>query len=159
MADPLSITASVTGLLSVAGKVTTILSAFIYSVSDAPSSARAALAAVEEMRMVLSSVQKVMDTLSRLPRERKEMIHVRHLVVTFREAICSFSELEAMVNPANYASATRSPSKWDRVKWVLEEERIGKSVQRLEVHKNSLSTMLSILHWLVLRGRASRRCI
>ncbi|KAJ9611409.1 RAS2 protein [Cladophialophora chaetospira] len=145
MADPLSITASVTGLLSVAGKVCTIISGFISNVSDAPASARAALAAVEEMRMVLTSVRKVMDSLMRLPAERKEMIHVRHLVITFREAIQSFSELEAVVSPAAGSADGRS-SKWDRVKWVLEEERITRSVQRLELHKNSLSTMLSILH-------------
>lgn len=146
MADPLSITASVTGLLSVAGKVCTIISGFISSVNDAPSSARAALAAVEEMRMVLISVRKVMDSLPRQPTDRKEMIHVKHLVVTFREAIHSFSELEAVVSPAG-SSVDGRGFKWDRVKWVLQEERILQSVQRLEVHKNSLSTMLSILHW------------
>ena len=146
MTDPLSITASVTGLLSVAGTVCTIISGFISSMSDAPSSARAALAAVEEMRMVLTSVRKVMDSLSQLPTDRKEMIHVRHLVITFREAIHSFSELEAVVSPAAGTADGRG-SKWDRVKWVLEEERISRSVQRLEVHKNSMSTMLNILHW------------
>ena len=85
MADPLSIAASVTGLLSVAGKICTIISDFISNVADAPNSARDALAAVEEMRMVLTSVRQVMDRLSRLPRNRKEMIHIKHLVITFRE--------------------------------------------------------------------------
>jgi hypothetical protein len=145
MADPLSIAASVTGLLSVAGKTCTIISGFISSVADVPNSARTALAAVEEMRMVLTSVRQVMDRLSRLPRNRKEMIHVRHLVITFRESIRSFSELEAIVNPA--AGADGRSSKWDRLKWILEEEKILHSVQRLELHKTSLSVIISILQW------------
>ena len=145
MADPLSIAAAVTGLLSVAGKVCTIISGFISSVADAPRSARAALAAVEEMRMVLTSVKLVMDRLSTLPRNRKEMIHVRHLVITFREAIRSFSELEAIVDPA--AGADGRSFKWDKVKWWLEEQNIIHTVQQLELHKTSLSVMLSILQW------------
>ena len=147
MADPLSIAASVTGLLTVAGKICTIIYGFLSSVADAPDSARAALAAVEEMRMILISVRQVMDRLSELPRSRKDMIHVRHLVITFREAIRSFSELEAIVNPA--AGADGRSSKWDRLKWTLEEEKILRSVQQLELHKTSLSVMLSILQWWV----------
>jgi len=155
MADPLSIAASVAGLLGVAGNVCTIISGFISSVTDAPSSAQDALAAVDETRMVLISVKLVMNKLSRLPRNRKEMIHVRHLVITFRELIQSFSELEAIVNPA--VGADRWSTKWDRVKWVLEEEKILRSVQRLELHKNSLSMMLNILHWWVPSRQAPYR--
>ena len=148
MGDPLSIAASVTGLLSVAGKICTIIYGFISSVADAPDSARAALAAVEEMKRILTSVRQVMDRLSKLPRSRKEMIHVRHLVITFRESIRAFSELEAiLVNPA--AGADGRSSKWDRLKWTLEEEKILRSVQQLELHKTSLSVMLSILQWWV----------
>ena len=145
MADPLSIAASVTGLLSVAGQICTNISSFISSVANAPNSARRALTAVEEMRMALTSVQQVIDRLSRLPRNRKEMIHVSHLVITFREAIRSFSELEATVKPA--AGVDGMSSKWDRLKWVSEEEKILRSVQQLELHKTSLSLMLSILQW------------
>ena len=103
MADPLSIAASVAGLLSVAVKVGTIITSFISSVNDAPESARAALTTVEGMRLTLISVKHLIDGLSQLPRERKGMIHMRHLVVVFREAILSFSDLEAIiVAPAEF---------------------------------------------------------
>ena len=145
MADPLSVAASVAGLLSVAGKICTIISGFISSVADAPDSARAALAAVEEMRRALISIRQLMDRLPGVPRNRKEMIHARHLVITFRESIRTLSELEAILNPT--AGAGGKDSKWDRLKWILEEEKILRSVRRLESHKTSLSMMLSILQW------------
>jgi len=108
-------------------------------------SARAALTAVEGMRLTLTSVKLLIDTLSQLPRERKEMIHVRHLVVVFREAILSFSDLEAIiVSPAGSREKT---SAWDNVKWLLEEKSISRAVQRLESHRTALSSMLNILLW------------
>jgi len=145
MADPLSIAASVAGLLSVAGKISTVITSFVLSVTDVPDSARTALFAVDGMRLVLSSIRQLLDRLSEMRRDRKEMIHITHLVVVFRETILSLSALEAIVCPA--AGNGAKPSKWDRAKWLLEEEKISRAVQSLESHRALLSTMLNILQW------------
>src|SRR6188768_3659659 len=67
MADPLSIAASVAGLLTVAVKISAVISDFISSINDVPESARAALTAVEGMRLTLTSVKQLIDRLSQLP--------------------------------------------------------------------------------------------
>ena len=144
MADPLSIAASLAGLLSVAGKISSVVIDFISSINDVPASARAALQTVEEMRVTLSSAKLLMDQLSQMPRERKEMIHVRHLVIIFRESILSMSDLEAIVCLADDGEKA---SKWDRVKWLLEETKVLRAVERIGAHQSSLSTMLNILQW------------
>ncbi|KAK3682249.1 hypothetical protein B0T22DRAFT_470649 [Podospora appendiculata] len=90
MADPLSIADSVPALLSVAGKVYTSISMVESSVADAPDSLRAALTAADEMRMTLVSFKELMERLSGLPRERKEMIRLTYLVITFRESVILF---------------------------------------------------------------------
>ncbi|KAK1752344.1 putative ras-2 protein [Echria macrotheca] len=144
MADPLSIAASVVGLVSVAGKISTVITSFVLGVADVPESARAALAAVDAMRLTLASVRQLMTKLSEMPRQRKEMIHVTHLVVIFREAILSFSELEGIICPAS-ASVGETTGAWDAVKWLLQEKRITAAVQRLESHRTSLSAVLNIL--------------
>jgi hypothetical protein len=146
MADPLSIAASVVGLVTVAGKISAAITSFVLGVADVPESARAALAAVDTMRLTLASVRQLMTKLSQMPRERKEMIHVTHLVVLFREAILSLSELEAIICPAS-ASVGETTWTWDAVKWFLQEKRITAAVQRLESHRASLSAMLNILQW------------
>ncbi len=145
MADPLSIAASVAGLLSVAVKVGTIITNFISSVNDAPESARAVLTTVEGMRLTLTSVKHLIDGLSKLPKERKEMIHVKHLVVIFRETILSFSDLEAIIVPP--AGSQAEATGWDTVKWLWREKDISRAVQRLESHRASLSLMLNVLQW------------
>jgi len=148
MADPLSIAASVVGLVSVARKISAALTGFVLGVADVPESARAALAAVDAMRLTLASVRQLMTKLSEMPRQRKEMIHVTHLVVLFRQAILSLSELEAIICPANAsASVGETTGTWDAVKWLLQEKRVTAAVQRLDSHRTSLSAVLNILQW------------
>jgi hypothetical protein len=144
MAELLGIAASVAGLLSVAVKISTTVTAFASAMSDVPDSARDLLATVDGIWLTLSSVKKLLDSILQVPRERKELIHVPHLFLVFRETIISISELESIVCPSGvegYAST------WHRLKWVLEEKRISSVVQRVESHRTSLSTMLSILQW------------
>ncbi|KAK1759922.1 hypothetical protein QBC47DRAFT_117525 [Echria macrotheca] len=143
MADPLSIAASVAGLLGVAAKLSTVIGNFIANVSDAPESSRWALSVVTETRLTLQSIKDLMDRLPHLSRDRKDMIHIRHLVVVFREAVLSFSELEAMVCGNTQDNAT--PWQSLRVKWALEEDKIVKMIRRLQGHKTSLSTILNII--------------
>ena len=145
MADPLSIAASVIGLLSVAAKVSAVITSFISSVNDVPESAQAALTTVEGMRLTLTSVKHLIDRLSQLPKERKKMIHVRHLVVVFREAVLSFSNLEAII--VSGAGCGTKSTAWNTMMWLLEEKNISRAVQRLEAHRTSLSSMLNILQW------------
>jgi hypothetical protein len=56
MADPLSIAASVAGLLATAGKICSALTTFVLGCVDAPQSARDTLATVEEVRLALEIV-------------------------------------------------------------------------------------------------------
>lgn len=154
----LGIAASVTGLLAVAGKISTIIFEFVSSVADAPKSARATLAAVEEMRLVLASIQEVLNNgLQRIPENRRKMIHISKLVIIFRESIVSISELEAIVTLAARTDGRRF--KWSKIKWILEQEKIVRCVQRLESNKTSLSAMLNILHWWVVSRNFSSRML
>jgi hypothetical protein len=148
MADPLSISASVVGLITVAGKISAVMAGFVFGIADAPESARAALAAVDTMRLTLASVKQLMTELSQMPRERKEMIHLNHIAIIFREAILSLSELEAIICPTSARIGENMKTwTWDTVKWLLEEKRITAAVQRLDSHRTSLSTILNILQW------------
>jgi len=145
MAAALGIAASMAGLLSVAVKVGTVITSFISSVDDVPESARTALTAVEGMRLTLTSVKQMTDNQFQVPPGRKEMIHVRHLVVILREVILAFSDLEAIIVPLG--GFGEGISVWDTMKWLLEEKNISRAVQRLVSHKTSLSLMLNILQW------------
>jgi hypothetical protein len=156
MADPLSIAASVTGLLAVAGQISSILYELVSSAAHASQSVRQAFASVEEMKLVLESVKQLLDNgLSKVSDQRKRMINVSNLLVVFRQSIISLSEMEALVVPA--IGPDGRLLKWNLLKWTIEKDDFAQCLRRVESHKASLTAMLSILHWLVVLETRSQR--
>jgi hypothetical protein len=139
MADPLSIAVSVAGLLGTTTKICSVLSDFISSAVDAPNSARSTLALVEEMQLALESVKQLIDTVSSLPSERKAMIRLDHLTITFSHCILTMSELESLVC---FKDAFKR-----RLKWAWEEKKVLRLLPRLESQKASLLLMVTVLQW------------
>ncbi|KAF4811511.1 Cell division control protein 42 [Colletotrichum siamense] len=97
MADPLSIAASIAGLLAAAGKVYTVVSGFIDSTANAPQSAAATLEAVGEIKLALSSVQSMIESLHHLSASRKGLIQLEHLAIIITNAVFTLSKLESLV--------------------------------------------------------------
>lgn len=143
MAEVLGIAASITGLLAVAGQISTIIHGFISSAKNAPASARHAHTVVEEMRMILLSYERLEGELHRYPRNRREAIHCNHLVAIFTDMVESFSGLEALMGRLDAVDGDLS--RWDVPKWLLLEDKISLFIQRLESHLNALSAILLIL--------------
>jgi hypothetical protein len=142
MADPLSIAASVVGLLAAAGKIGSVLSGFVSSVADAPQSARDALAAATELRFVLESVKGLLDVMSALPSNRKMLVRLDHIAVTFSNCVLTVSELESLVCPKDGKDGVLHRFKWTRI-----EKKVLRLLQRLEAQKTSMSLMVSVLIW------------
>jgi cell division control protein 24 len=145
MPDPLSVAASIAGLLAITGKVIGVLSAFLSTVSDAPESARRALTSVEHMRLALTSVKVVMDRPQGIDRARKEMIHCTSIAIVFREAVLAFSEFEAKVGTG--ASDGWRSSAWTRALWISNEDGIQRYLAHTESVISTLGIMLNILQW------------
>ena len=139
MADPLSIAASVVGLLAAAGKICSVLSGFVSSVIDAPQSARDALAAASELRLVLEMVQGLLDVMSGLPSNRKMLVRLDHIAVTFANCVLTLSELESLL--------CLKDDLLHRLKWVRTEKKVLRLLPRLESQKASMSLMVSVLIW------------
>lgn len=135
MSDPLSIAASVAGLLATAGTICTTLSSFI----DAPESARAALAAVEEVRLALEMVQQLVDTVSALSSLRRALVRLDHIAITFSNCIRTLSELESLV--------CFKDNIMHRLRWVWGEKKVLQLLPRLESQKASLLLMVTVLRW------------
>ncbi|KAK4444564.1 P-loop containing nucleoside triphosphate hydrolase protein [Podospora aff. communis PSN243] len=139
MADPLSIAASVAGLLATSGKICSALSTFISGVVDAPQSARDVLTTVEEMRAALEMVQGLIDALSTLPSQRRVLLRLDLITITFSSCVLTMSELESMV------SSCFKDGVMHRLRWAWAEKKILKLLPRLESQKASLSLMVTTL--------------
>ncbi|CAH0000061.1 unnamed protein product, partial [Clonostachys byssicola] len=137
MADPLSIAASIIGIAAAAAKVAGFLSAFISSTADAPISAASALASVEEMKITLSAIQPLMDSLHAVPSSRKGLIQLDHLSVIITHSVLTISELESIV--------CYEDGLMHRIRWAWNEKRVLGLLPRLDSQKCSLALMVSIL--------------
>ncbi|KAI8712442.1 hypothetical protein NCS52_01342400 [Fusarium sp. LHS14.1] len=137
MADPLSIAASVVGLVAAAGKVYGVLSNFVFTAADAPSSAASVLETVEQMKLTLSSVQSLIDSIETLDPSRKALIQLDHLSIVITHSVLTISELESLVCPKD--------GLMHRLRWAWSEKKVLGLLPRLESQKSSLSLMVAVL--------------
>lgn len=142
--DPLSVMASVVGLVGAAGKVGSILLAVKKSISDAPRLMDEMISQVRELEIYLSAVQNFLLGMNSAPRGRISMIRVDQLIAIFTEAVLTFSELEALVTSI---ARDNGLSIATRLIYVWKEDAIASIILRLERHKSSLSHMLNIAQW------------
>jgi hypothetical protein len=144
--DPLSVMASVVGLMTAASNVSSVLLAVKSSMKDAPQMVNHVLSEVKEVEISLSAIQKFLMGITSAPRRRIALIQLDQLIATLTEAVLTFSELEAMVTPL--VSKSNAPT-LERLRWALKEDKVSSIMQRLQRHKSSLSLMLNIVQWLV----------
>jgi hypothetical protein len=143
--DPLSIAASVAGLLTVGGKLAAMLTQ-ISRLSDAPSLCKAVLIEVCETTAALRQLQTLVDGRLESTRERREQVLLEHLATALVGCVMTKDELETVLDDLGLAYADGAISgTFDRAKWIRKEADIQKHVQRLQNHKSSLNLILSVL--------------
>lgn len=142
--DPLSVMASVVGLLAAAGQVSSILSKVKSSIQDVPRSMEHVISEVKTFETSLSAIQIFIHELSLAQRQRIAMIQVDQLLATLTEAVLTFSELEALVRPFEMDSGKVMK---ERIRWYWKEDDIFRIMTRLERYKSSFTLMLNIVQW------------
>ncbi|KAH0541711.1 hypothetical protein FGG08_003803 [Glutinoglossum americanum] len=140
--DPLSVAASVVGLLLAGGKMAGLLSKMT-SLTDAPALARAVLTEMSDISAALRHTQDFLRGAIAVPAERRQYILLEHLVATLTGCVTTYSELEPIVDSLRIGASDMGA--FDRVKWSVKENEIRDIVQRLQNHKSSLNLMLTIL--------------
>ena len=89
--DPLSVTASVVGLLGAAGKIASILSKVKSGLVEAPRLMDQLLSQIRELEACFSAVHQFLSGIISVPQRRTSMIQVEQLVATLTEAVLTLS--------------------------------------------------------------------
>ncbi|KAI5918811.1 P-loop containing nucleoside triphosphate hydrolase protein [Camillea tinctor] len=144
MSDPLSIAASVAGLLALSGAIYTQLSGFVEQYRDVPQSAHQLLLVVSEMRMIVTSVSELVDGLMHCAPRRRAMVQIDHLILVLTQTVMTTSEIEQFLG---HWSALYDPkrSRYWRIRLVAIENKANKLVERLRGNMTSMSLVLNIL--------------
>jgi hypothetical protein len=138
--DPLSIIASITGILTAAANVSNILG----QVRDAPESVSAVLTEVNHIKIVFTALQKFLDRSRRFAPQRAALIQLDDVVVILTQTVLVFSELETLVLPISVQGRL---SQWQRLTWAWQQPAALRLVNQLQRHKASLSLILQIIQW------------
>lgn len=140
--DPLSVAASITGLLTAGAQVASLLQGFL----DAPNIAQTVVVEINYFIVVLSQLQPFVTGSSTAHQSRKSMIEVQQIQLILTGCVLTFSELQALVDGLSPASAGSIGIR-GRVRWAWAESSIAQLLQRLRDHKSSLALILTVLTW------------
>ena len=144
--DPLSVLASIVGLLAVSGKVSKGLGGVISSLKDAPNSVHIVLTEVNGFHAVISSIHKFVQSNVLVSSRRAALIDVDQLIVTLTESVLTFSEFDTVVTSLKAASTTQYGLR-NRMRYAWKEDKIARLIGRVQQHKASLALILNIIQW------------
>ncbi|KAH9905739.1 P-loop containing nucleoside triphosphate hydrolase protein [Xylariomycetidae sp. FL2044] len=142
MGDPLSIAASVAGLLALSGKIYVVLSSLVSQANKAPQSTYDLLLSVTEMRTSLTSISQLIESFLDVLPARRSLVQLDHLIICLTQSVLTFSDLESFVGtwPEDIHS-----SLWKRWRWAGKEDKIIAFRDRIHHHKASIGLVLNIL--------------
>ena len=144
MPDPLSVGAAVVGLASVSAHIVKKLVKFIKNTKDAPKLAQAILAEVKALQGIIDHSKELILGIERQP--GASLVLVEHVVVILSGCVLTFSEVEQLLESLNTEGDL---DLIDCAKWARKESQIASMIGRLQNHKLSLTTILTVLGWLV----------
>jgi hypothetical protein len=150
MTEPLSVAASIVGILAAASKVAEVLGPVVTSLKDTPKTVTAIYAEVSSARIILAALQTLFNDLERSPKRRRELIQVDQLIATLTDGALIFSELE----PHVLRFGTSADKLRARLQWARKKDVLDSYVSRLQLFKGSINIMLTILQWYVNSSRA-----
>lgn len=139
--DPLSVAASVVGLLMAGGKIATLLQRLI----NKPSIAQTVGVEIDHFVVVLTRLRPFVLGASSADQSRTSMIEVQQIQIILTGCVLTVSELQAAVE--RLSQPTGGVGIRSRVRWALAEPTITDLVQRLRDHKCSLTLVLTVLTW------------
>jgi cell division control protein 24 len=146
MADPLSVAASIAGLLSAAGSVAKVLGPYVAAARDTPKIAAEVSGEVHAATIILSALQKLAGNLSSVPTRRAALVRVDQVVTVLTNGVLIFSELEASVGSLSLAEPSVTPLALRfRLQWARKETELTRLLTRLQGFKLSISLILTII--------------
>jgi hypothetical protein len=145
--DPLSVTASITGIITAAAQVSTILG----QIKDAPI-VSSILTEVDHIKLVFHALQNFLDgaSASTVTGGRAALIQLEDLAVILTRTVLVFSELEALIYPYLKPLPNPTPTSYlSRLTCTTEllEPGFRRLVSQLRSHKKSLTLLLQIIQW------------
>ncbi|KAF8423335.1 ankyrin repeat-containing domain protein [Tirmania nivea] len=155
MGDPLSITTSIAGLITISAKIVGMARDLFGKVKDVPETMMRVRAEVESMQPIFCQVHLLLHGSGPpLNHSNLTMISIQNLMATLTGCVIVYSKLEKKVNEVcGFDDPTAASATWksagviaDRVKWALWRHQEALCIiEDLQRQKLSLNLMLNII--------------
>ncbi|KAK1827149.1 hypothetical protein QBC39DRAFT_393878 [Podospora conica] len=143
--DPLSVAASVAGLLAAAASICKVLAPYATAACDTPQIALQVRAEIQEATIFLSTLQGLASNVASLPTQNTGLIQVDQLIAILTNGVFVFSDLETCVGDLPTPDPTSTPSLQHRLQWARKERDFKPILARLQGFKASVSLILGIV--------------
>ena len=137
-------TASITGIVAVAAKITTTLATFIDKDRDTPESIRRVLSELSDLRACLDQLSPFIRGIKNAEKSRKDGVSVDQVVVISTSLVLNMSELDEMLDSFGLGEPMSTIA---RLRWTKNEEKVDRILAHIRASKSSLSLILTILTW------------
>ena len=145
--EPLSVSASIIGILGMAAKITETLGEFVIKEATAASSALRMIAELSDLRVCLAHLHPLIQGMKDAPASRVAEISVDDIVIITTSCVTALDDLDRSLNPYKLPLPLSIAR---RIRWVREERKMQQLVSRLQLSKRSLNLILTILNWSVI---------
>ncbi|KAI6711652.1 rhoGEF domain-containing protein [Diplocarpon mali] len=142
MADPLSVAASIAGLLTAAQLVSVGISKVVSGHRSGSREIKDIKTIVDTLRKVLLQLQMLLLSRASVDPKRASLIMVDEVVTTLTACVMTFSDLDGCVKGLE---TDEQLGLLDSVKWVSKASELEGYLRNLEAHKSSLILMTNIL--------------
>ncbi|KAI5812773.1 hypothetical protein BZA77DRAFT_135017 [Pyronema omphalodes] len=143
MADPLSVSASICGLISLSQQFIAILYSFSTSALDARLSVRRLLSEIESLHTVFHQAQSLIH------RPQLSFPSCEHLATILTACVLIYSDLErhlcSFSSLSDVSNVNGAVLVWQSLKWAIKEEELNTLVSDLERQKSNLMLLLGVI--------------
>ncbi|KAG0645569.1 Rho-GTPase-activating 5 [Hyphodiscus hymeniophilus] len=142
--DPLSVSMAIVGLLTAAQQISSAIGKLVSKSKSAPKDMQNVKSTVDTIRAVLLQLQMLLLGRAKVESQRTSLILVDQVVITLSACVSTFSELDVFVGTLG---SDNELGLMDRIRWATKSKDILEHLQKLEMHKSSLTLMMTILTW------------
>jgi cell division control protein 24 len=145
--DPLSVAASIAGLLSAAASISKVMGPYVAAARDTPQIAHHVNSEVQAASIILSALQSLANNMASVSIQRAALVDVDQVVAVLTSGVFVFSDLEASVGtlPLPDSSSISRLALRSRFQWARKETEFTALLSRLQSFKSSISLILDIL--------------
>ncbi|KAK2678577.1 PH-like domain superfamily [Fusarium oxysporum f. sp. vasinfectum] len=145
MSDPLSVAASIAGLISITVEAVKFLSPYVSAAKETPQVAAHVYSEVQSTQVILMGLQSLTKNLGSVKVQHAALIGVNQVVAILTDGVLLYSELHKELQSLRAKDGAEKVPLRGRLQWVWKESTFVTLLNRLQSFKSSMTLVLMIL--------------